>query len=110
MADMTRTRRTLVLLATAAVAAACSSGCSPASPPTAPATSATAAAADPAMDYRGPARVCRAFAAALHRADTTVDGGPDEAVARVSIEWSSALDHRYVKSSRYAWRLCPRGT
>jgi hypothetical protein len=88
---MTRTRRTLVLLAIAAVAAACASGCSPASPPSAPVPSATAAAADPAVDYRDPERVCRAFAAALHRADTTVDGGPDEAYRRATAYMDARL-------------------
>ncbi|WP_189050422.1 hypothetical protein [Micromonospora sonchi] len=81
---MTRSPRSHFLLAVAltAMLGACST---PGPQPQHQESSApTSLAIDPSVDYRDPSAVCAAFAAAVHRLDTTVDRDPADAYQRAT--------------------------
>lgn len=80
----------LAAIAVAVTAGGCTSAPSPrhtATPPAAVAS--TAGSAN--VDMRDPRQVCEAFAAAVYRVDTAVDGGPQDAYIRAAPYLSPAL-------------------
>lgn len=83
---MSRIRRTLTLSVTASFIAAATTGCSLLAPNSAPVASVlpTRSTADPSVDYNKPAHVCEALAATVHRVDTVVDQGPQDAYRRAT--------------------------
>jgi hypothetical protein len=62
-------------------------------------------AADPAVDYRDPAQVCGAFAAAVQKADTILDSGPGDAYQRAAPYADAALGAAIVDEQTAASQL-----
>lgn len=79
----------------AAIAVAVAAGGCTSAPPSrhaaTPSAAVVSAAGDPNVDLHDPRQVCEAFAAAVYRVDTAVDGGPQDAYRRAAPYLSPAL-------------------